>query len=47
MSNPKRTYPCDGENGTCPYNAQLAVSCIYHCGLGVDQPDKTEGEENQ
>lgn len=33
----EKYYPCDGENGYCPYNAEYSNSCEYCCGLGRDE----------
>lgn len=33
----EKYYPCDGENGCCPYDAEYSGNCEYYCGLGRDE----------
>lgn len=39
----KETYPCD--YGECPYNAQHGYDCYNYCGLGCDDGDDCQYEE--
>ena len=34
-----KTYPCDGPEGQCPFDAIYSEDCRYHCGLGVDEDE--------
>lgn len=45
---PKHT-PCDTEPFECPFNAQYSDDCRYYCGLGVDEdePEDYEDEEGE
>lgn len=40
-----KTYPCDGPEGACPYDAQYSEDCRYYCGLGVDEDSPPDEEE--
>lgn len=33
----KQTYPCDGPDGYCPFDAEGGYDCRNFCGLGVDE----------
>jgi len=33
----EKKYPCDGDNGTCPFEGM--GTCRDICGLGVDESD--------
>ena len=33
----KKTYPCDGPDNYCPYDAEGGYDCRNFCGLGVDE----------
>ena len=35
--------PCD--IGDCPYNAVGGYDCRNYCGLGVDEDEEDEGED--
>ena len=41
--------PCDTEPFECPFNAQYSEDCRYYCGLGVDEdePEEYEDEEGE
>lgn len=34
-----RFYPCDGENGYCPFDATYSNHCEQYCGLGRDEDE--------
>ena len=34
-----KTYPCDGPDSICPFDAQYSEDCRYYCGLGVDEDE--------
>lgn len=36
-------YPCDAENGNCPFGAEYSNDCDRYCGLGRDD-DSYEDE---
>jgi hypothetical protein len=38
-----KTTPCD--YGECPYDAEYAEACRVFCGLGVDESDYDDYEE--
>ena len=40
-----KSYPCDGPEGGCPYDAQYSEDCRYYCGLGVDEDSPPDEEE--
>lgn len=31
-----KSYPCDAQNGFCPFNATYSDDCQRYCGLGRD-----------
>lgn len=33
----RNCYPCDGENGVCPFDAEYSRDCEQYCGLGRDE----------
>ena len=35
----RKMYPCDGEDGHCPYDAWTGEDCRTHCGYGVDEDE--------
>ena len=38
MMNNKRDYPCDGQDGVCPYgDGNGTYFCRDNCGFGVDE----------
>ena len=41
--------PCDTEPFECPFNARYSDDCRYYCGLGVDEdePEEYEDEEGE
>lgn len=38
------TYPCDGPDPICPFDAQGGYDCRNYCGLGVDENEPDEEE---
>lgn len=46
----KNLYPCDNEDGMCPFDAMYSEDCRTCCGLGVDEdeeepyPSSTNGD---
>lgn len=43
----REKYPCDYNEGVCPYNASRGMDCYNFCGLGADESDILfeEGDE--
>ena len=41
----EKYYPCDGEDGFCPYDAEYGETCRVCCGLGVDEDEEPYDEE--
>lgn len=39
------TYPCDGPEGFCPFDAVGGYDCRNYCGLGVDESEEDNYEE--
>lgn len=46
MPNPKKSTPCDVEPFICPYDVESGEGCRYWCGLGVDE-DEPDNEEEE
>ena len=38
----KKTYPCDGPEHKCPYDAEGGYDCRNFCGLGVDESENLD-----
>ena len=41
----KHYTPCDTEPFDCPFNAQYGEDCRYYCGLGVDEDEPEDYDE--
>ena len=41
----QKYYPCDTEPFDCPFNAQGGYDCRNYCGLGVDENEPEDYEE--
>jgi hypothetical protein len=40
-----KTTPCD--HGECPYDAMYINACRYYCGLGVDEDEEDDYEDEE
>lgn len=41
----EKYYPCDVENGFCPFDAEYSRNCEQYCGLGLDEETYDEDYE--
>ena len=42
----KKTYPCDGPEGFCPYDAEGGMDCYNLCGLGADNGEDGHDDDH-
>lgn len=43
----KKTYPCDGPECHCPFDAVGGMDCYNLCGLGADNGEDGEDDDDE